>query len=496
VTGDLAIRTVPGPSGSKGPPVETWAGGVPASGESGDMGKRLFALGAAAGALLGVSLSPALATTTGTGQRPSATAGLTLLAFRHLDARLEELTFRTNTLPAPTNVRILLPVGYATHPEQRYPVLYLLHGISGSSSDWTEKGGAEAATAAYPMIVVMPDAEDGFYTNWFDGGPQWETYHVEQLIPWVDAHYRTEADRAGRAIAGLSMGGFGAFSYAARHPDLFSAAASFSGALDTGYPSDGDIEESTIPAATVLGALSVEDSGNAERYWGPPLTEDIVRRAHNPWDLASNLRGMSLTIRTGDGLPGPYDQNGIDPVDTGIEAAVGAMSVEVQGRLTSLGIPDVFDDYGPGTHSWPYWHRDLVQTLPTIMADFDAHPAAPTSWSYRAAEASYQVYGWTVSIDRPAEEFSTLSVAPGRFSLAGSGAATVITPASYQPGHRYVLATDEPGGLVLDSVRADRQGRLHIGVNLGPGNPYPEYSVAAQAVGTQVRTVTVQVDES
>ena len=92
-------------------------------------------------------------------------------------------------------------------------------------------------TAGQPLIVVMPDGgRGGWYSNWHNGGrggpPAWESYHIGQLIPLVDRRFRTVAARRGRAIAGLSMGGFGAFSYAARHPDLFTAAASFSGGLD------------------------------------------------------------------------------------------------------------------------------------------------------------------------------------------------------------------------------------------------------------------------
>ena len=87
----------------------------------------------------------------------------------------------------------------------------------------------------------MPDGgRGGFYTNWFNNGaggqPRWEDWHVKQLIPWVDRHYRTLDARRERAIAGLSMGGFGAFTYASRHPDLFTAALSLSGAVDPTTP--------------------------------------------------------------------------------------------------------------------------------------------------------------------------------------------------------------------------------------------------------------------
>src|SRR3954454_1424072 len=160
-----------------------------------------------------------------------------VVATQRLDPRLLELTIRTPALAAPTKVRVLLPDGYAASPRRRYPVLYLLHGAGDDAGAWTRSGDAERLTAGRPLIVVMPDGgRGGWYTNWYrDGGggrPAWETYHVDQLIALVDRCFRTIAARHGRAIAGLSMGGFGALSYAARHPDLFAAAASFSGGVD------------------------------------------------------------------------------------------------------------------------------------------------------------------------------------------------------------------------------------------------------------------------
>src|SRR4051794_41847690 len=90
----------------------------------------------------------------------------------------------------------------------------------------------------------MPDAGPAApYTDWHRRGvpvrPRWEDYHVGELVPWVDARFRTVAGRRGRAIAGLSMGGLGALSYAARHPRTFVAAASFSGALEIGSDAAG-----------------------------------------------------------------------------------------------------------------------------------------------------------------------------------------------------------------------------------------------------------------
>ncbi len=166
--------------------------------------------------------------------------GLHVLTVKSVDSRLLTLTVRTSALPGPANVRVLLPDGYASHPHRRYPVLYLLHGTSGGAADWTTLGGAEQATAGKPLIVVMPDIAlnydgGGWCTDWPNGRYRWETFHISQLLPWVDANLRTIRARGGRAIAGLSQGGFCSTSYAARHPDLFGTALSYSGAPDIAY---------------------------------------------------------------------------------------------------------------------------------------------------------------------------------------------------------------------------------------------------------------------
>ena len=161
----------------------------------------------------------------------AAPADARIVSEQRIDARLRELTVAAPALGTRTKVRVLLPDGYRAGDDRRYPVLYLLHGAGGDETDWTDDGAAARATAGKPLIVVMPDGgKAGWYTDWSNDGaggpPAWERYHVRELVPLVDQRFRTIPARRGRAIAGLSMGGFGAFSYAARHPDLFTAAAS------------------------------------------------------------------------------------------------------------------------------------------------------------------------------------------------------------------------------------------------------------------------------
>jgi S-formylglutathione hydrolase FrmB len=406
-----------------------------------------------------------------------------LLASKRLSPRLQELTLRTPELATATHVRILLPAGYAKHRERRYPVLYLLHGASGDQTSWTTTGEAESLTAKLPLIVVMPDGgRGGFYTDWFNNGalgkPRWETWHIKRLIPYVDSHYRTRATRNERAIAGLSMGGFGTFTYAARHPDLFTAALSMSGAVDN-----------TV-APGVLDGISASDGGPPGSLWGSYDTDQVRWRAHNPTDLAENLRGLALWLRTGNGQPGGPFGGGpnLDVTEAGVEV----MAKNVHQRLLDLGIPHVFDDYGPGHHLWPYWNRDLKQTLPAIMARFRKGSRPPARVTFSAVEPRYSVYGWTVSVKRPVLEFSRLSKAwRAGFSVSGSGSATVTTPPAYTPRARYrITITKASGAAESYRVIATRRGSLHILVPLGPGNRVQEYTAGAK---TKVFTTRVRV---
>jgi diacylglycerol O-acyltransferase / trehalose O-mycolyltransferase len=317
------------------------------------------------------ALVSAVVALAGTAPAAAADHGITLLASQRLDSRLLDLTLSTPALAKPTHVRVLLPARYRKQKPRRYPVLYLLHGSFDDYRSWTDKGAVESITGHRKLIVVMPDGgQGGWYTNWVNRGqggpPEWETFHIQQLIPWIDDRYRADPSRGARGIAGLSMGGFGAMSYAARHPGLFSWAGSFSGAVDI---------VNYLPVAAVINLEAPFDGGLPGDQFGDRTLAEANWRAHNPWDLAAKLRGMNLVIDTGNGQPGPLDPAGrsFDPIENGVEQ----MSVSFHQRLLSLGIPHTWDDYGPGTHSWPYWQRDLTEALPSMMKTFaDARRAA------------------------------------------------------------------------------------------------------------------------
>ena len=281
---------------------------------------------------------------------------------------------------------------------------------------------------------------------------------MRQLVPFVDRRYRTVGRRSGRAVAGLSMGGFGALSYASRHPDLFAAAAAFSGAVDTNNAGIGSI----LPDA----------------LYGPRAAQEVRWRGSNPADLAPNLRGLELTLRTGNGKPGGTFGGGPD----GIEIVVHDANISLHRRLRALGIGHVWDDYGPGAHTWPYWQRGLRQTLPSLLAVFRRSPAPPARFTYRAIAPRYRIYGWRVAVKRPALEFSTLRT-QGRqgFSVTGSGTARVVTARLFRPRTPVaVTARFSFGKPRRTVVKADPSGRLTLTLTLGPGNRAQEYTQGAR----------------
>jgi S-formylglutathione hydrolase FrmB len=242
-----------------------------------------------------------------------------------------------------TGVSLLLPSAWQAEAERRWPVLFLLHGATNDHTTWLEETDVEGLTEDLEALVVMPDGgEYGFYSDWWDEGtggqPMWETYHLEELPDLLE-----DAFGAGdvRAVAGNSMGGFGAMSYAARRPGMFQAAASFSGVLDI----------------FSLGRLG-------EEVWGDREEQRDVWLDHDPVSLAERLEDTALYVTYGDGRPGPLD--GPEARFDVVEGWLSAGNVRFVERLRALGLPAAVADYGPGTHTWPYWERALVDALPLL----------------------------------------------------------------------------------------------------------------------------------
>jgi S-formylglutathione hydrolase FrmB len=423
-------------------------------------------------------------------------AGIQVESVTQLSSRQYNVSVSSAALGRAVDVRVLVPADYSEQAPARLPVLYLFHGTSGRASDWVNTGEAVAATADLPLIVVMPDAGfdgngGGWFTNWVDthtalGPSQWETFHIDQLIPWVDANLRTIADRDGRAVAGLSQGGFGSTTYAARHPDQFVSVASFSGAPDIDYNPAVAVGATAVIQATAVGLNGTQP----DAMFGPRATHEINWQGHDPATLVSNLRGMDVWLYTATGAPGPYDPSVPNPGSAGIEALTHGSTISFVQRAQDQGVPVHLEDYVLGSHSWPYWARDLRQYLAPLMQTFSHPPPATPTVSYQSIDRSWSQWGWSVSLERPAlQQLSYLTDAGAQgFTLQGTGLASVVTPAFYPPRAVAVVTLAGQRGSSTLTVTADADGRLHLSVPLG-GAAVPGVVGGAAVIGVPTAPV-------
>lgn len=130
---------------------------------------------------------------------------------------------------------VILPADYASRPQQKYPVVYLLHGHGGNYTSWlaSVKPGLPRLATEYGLIIVCPEGENSWYWDSpISPKSQFETYISRELRESIEKRYPTRNDRNSRAITGYSMGGHGALWLAFRHPDLFGACGSMSGGMD------------------------------------------------------------------------------------------------------------------------------------------------------------------------------------------------------------------------------------------------------------------------
>jgi len=164
--------------------------------------------------------------------------------------RTHDSSFKSVSLGRIMKYRVLLPSGYE-QGALRYPVLYLLHGLGGDSTEWTEYSHIVVDTDSLPLLVVMPEAGESWYVN-SATRPQdrYEDYIISDLIREIDTKYRTVSTREARAIAGASMGGYGAVKLGLKYPGKFAFAGSFGGALEVTRGNSADVLEAFGPSGS------------------------------------------------------------------------------------------------------------------------------------------------------------------------------------------------------------------------------------------------------
>ncbi|GLY88395.1 alpha/beta hydrolase [Actinoallomurus iriomotensis] len=313
--------------------------------------------------------------------RAGTAAAITVRGTTHDGPRVIKYTVSTPSLAmstkTPVSVDVVLPAGYSEHPHRRYPVLYELPGTSNTANEIVNNTRVVALTQKLGLIVVIPDGGyngdgGGFYTDWVDestrlGVENWETFHTRELVPWIDTHFRTKRSRAGRAITGVSQGGFGSMSYAARHPDLYGAAAAFSGAVDIHHGPVCAVGADVLISAIMTGLNQVEPFAP----FGNPLTDAANWKAHDPGSIIGKLDGTRIDLYTSTGVPAVGDLSSVSVLGTAtMEALLHQSNLCFKRAADNAGVAYHWHGYLIGTHDWRYAVRSLADYLPRVMSFF------------------------------------------------------------------------------------------------------------------------------
>lgn len=230
----------------------------------------------------------------------------------------------SNALQKQTAAYVLLPeVG--TPP---YPTLYLLHGLSDDHTIWLRRTSIERYAANLPLIIVMPDGGRGFYTD-AAAGYAYDTAIATELVDRVERTLPAKSGRENRVLAGLSMGGYGAFALALRHPDKFCAAHSFSGALTW---------------------------GNTTEYRTGPYSNEMRRiLGLDPIGSDRDLLALVEQVHKAGRLPALR-------FDCGVDDFLFENNRRFKAHLDTLGVPHEYEEF-PGEHNWDYWDIHIQEGL-------------------------------------------------------------------------------------------------------------------------------------
>ncbi|HXN72646.1 MAG TPA: alpha/beta hydrolase family protein [Candidatus Acidoferrales bacterium] len=247
---------------------------------------------------------------------------------------------------------VILPPSYDSG-NQRYPILYFLHGLGSNAQLLIDQGGMDLVNDLWTQnkirefLIVTPDADRSFYINSRDGKVRYEDFFIHEFIPYIESHYRVRGDRQSRGISGVSMGGYGSLHLALRHAQLFGSVSAHSAALVANLPAGGMTGDQGGMLSRVLGTAFGSPPDAA--YWkqNNPFTivsRDLVTRVEVP----PVGHGTGLQIYFDCGTEDEYGFN------------VGAQAFH--DLLDAHHIPNEFHLY-PGGHDWSYVAEHFAASL-------------------------------------------------------------------------------------------------------------------------------------
>ena len=320
-------------------------------------------------------------------------------------------------------VHVLLPEGYADHPDRRYPVLWLLHGANGGTDTWIP--GITKLAPDFPGIIVMPDGgQFGMYMDWWNGGarggPAWATYHLELLRQTIEERYRIRPERRWHAIGGISMGGQGALRYAALLPGYFGAVAGFSAALP---------DMQSLVAQGGLDLLAAAGGGTGVTYdavFGPGT--GAYAEGNSAQALVANLGHTRMYVTSGWGLPCLQDPARLQnvPLDAVTETFLHLQQAPFSVAARTAGA-DVTAVTTCGVHTFEVWDRAIPAAIEWGL--FEDVPDQPDRWVYRTVATAGEMWGLRFRFAVPPTSVVRFEKVGTLLAAAGSGDVVISGPA-------------------------------------------------------------------
>ncbi len=263
----------------------------------------------------------------------------------------ESLKVKSAALGKDVEYNIYLPADYDKSNRQ-YPVLYLLHGYGDDETGWTQFGEAQIIAdklqgEVAPMIIVMPDAGVSWYINSYDGKVKYEDFFIKEFIPYIDANYRTRPTKQYRAVAGLSMGGYGTLIMATKHPELFSSAAPLSSGVFTDEEIiNGDPNMWNNVMGNLYGKKDLTGKDRLTEHYNKNSILKIIETAN-----ADELKKVRFYIDCG-------DKDFLIKGNMALHAALIDKKIPHEFRVRE------------GVHNWTYWRTALPEVLKFISVSF------------------------------------------------------------------------------------------------------------------------------
>ncbi|MBK8295599.1 MAG: hypothetical protein IPK93_12945 [Solirubrobacterales bacterium] len=322
--------------------------------------------------------------------------------------------------PGELKANVLLPDGYTK--KKRYPLLLLLH-VSGERFDsWADPllGDISNTAKGLNAVIVMPEAAQGFYANWWNEGnkrkPEWETYIRDELLPLIENKFSIRTERRYHAVAGFSMGGYGTYLTGSLLPGYFGTVVPLSAFASIRNP---------------LSQLAFQYASGGTDYqtvYGP--ANAYYAEGHDPLEWGPNLASTRMDVYTGNGLPDPAVRPENSPAHPGhlaegdntsllLEGVLKTQNDEAVQAIRDAGNTTIDYKIHKGSHDWNFWKIDLKEAIGKGL--FRPVSEKPSKWTYNTSSDTGQAWDTAFDFEGARTKMTTFTGAGGTLSASGDG---------------------------------------------------------------------------